>query len=143
MVALYEVHEPIDVVTVTAQLKKDGTLKEMGGASYLSDLLNVVPTSAHAERYGRIIMENYTKRKLIETAAAVTELAFRDQGEADAILDKDEQEIFDISPEATRRGFIPIKDALAASFDRLDELHKKTGGLRGGATGFTDLDFRL
>ena len=143
MMALYESHEPIDVVSLTAQLKSDGNLKAVGGASYLSDLLNVVPTSAHAERYGRIIHENYTKRSLIEVGAKITEYAFKDEGSASSIVDKAEQEIFAISQTATKRDFIPIKDALASSFDRLDELHKRAGGLRGVPTGFSDLDFRL
>lgn len=143
MIVLYEAHEPLDVVSVTAQLKKDGTLKRVGGSSYVSDLLNVVPTSAHAKKYARIIQEHYTKRRLIELGAKVTELAFKDQGDAKEILDSAEQEIFAISQAATKRDFIPIKDALASSFDRLDELHKRAGGLRGVPTGFPDVDFRL
>ncbi len=143
MLTLYEAHEPLDVVSVTAQLKKDGTLKRVGGASYVSELLNVVPTSAHAQKYARIIQEQYTKRRLIELGARVTELAFKDQGDAKEILDSAEQEIFAISQQTTKRDFIPIKDALASSFDRLDELHKRAGGLRGVPTGFNDLDFRL
>jgi replicative DNA helicase len=143
MLTLYESHEPIDVVSVTAQLKSDGSLKQIGGASYLSDLLNVVPTSAHAERYGRIIQENFTKRQLVEVGARITELAFQDEGSAVSIVDNAEQQIFAISQQAMKRDFIPIKDALASSFDRLDELHKRAGGLRGVPTGFPDLDFRL
>ena len=143
MIELYESHEPIDVVTVTAQMKKDGRLKDAGGASYVSELLNVVPTSAHAERYGRIIQEHFTKRQLVEAAAKITEYAFREEGSAQQIVDRAEQEIFAISQQAMRRDFIPIKDALAASFDRLDELHKRAGGLRGVPTGFIDLDNKL
>ncbi len=143
MISLYEQHEPLDVVTVTSQLKKEGTLKDVGGPSYISELLDAVPTSAHAEQYGRIIQEQYTKRRLIETAAHITELAFLEEGGAQQVLDKAEQEIFAVSQGATRRDFIHIKDALASSFDRLDELHKKAGGLRGVATGFPDLDTKL
>lgn len=143
MMALYEAHEPIDVVSVTAQLKKDGTLKAAGGASYLSDLVNTVPTSAHAARYGRIIQENFTKRQLIDLGAKLTQMAFKEEGSAREIVDHAEQEIFAVSQEATKRDFVPIKDALASSFDRLDELHKRAGGMRGVPTGFGDLDFRL
>jgi replicative DNA helicase len=143
MITLYEAHEPLDVVSVTAQLKKDGTLKRVGGAPYVSELLNVVPTSAHAQKYARIIQEQYTKRRLIELGAKVTELAFKEQGDAKEILDNAEREMFAISQQTTRRDFIPIKDALASSFDRLDELHKRAGGLRGVPTGFNDVDFRL
>lgn len=143
MMELYEAHEPIDVVTVTAQLKKQGKLKDAGGASLLSELINVVPTSAHAQRYGRIVQEHFTKRQLVGAAARITELAFKEQGSAQEIVDSAEQELFAISQQAQRRDFIPIKDALAASFDRLDELHKRAGGLRGVPTGFIDLDNKL
>lgn len=143
MMELYEAHEPIDVVTITAQMKKTGTLKDIGGASYISELLNVVPTSAHAEQYARIIQEHATKRRLVESAAKITELAFKEEGSAQQIVDEAEQEIFAISQSTTRRDFIAIKDALASSFDRLDELHKRAGGLRGVPTGFGELDTKL
>ncbi len=143
MLNLFEAHEPLDVVTVAAQLKKDGQLTVAGGSSYLSDLVNVVPTSAHATQYGRIIQEMHTKRRLINAAAVVTERAYREEGSAQEILDIAEQEIFAISQGSVKRDFLPIKDALAASFDRLDELHKRSGGYRGIATGFSDVDFKL
>ncbi|MBI2404770.1 replicative DNA helicase [Candidatus Gottesmanbacteria bacterium] len=143
MIALFEERSPIDVVTLTAQLKKSGELKDVGGHPYLSDLLNVVPTSAHAAQYGHIIKEHYIKRQLVKAAVKMTEDAFREEGEAQKILDRAESEIFAISQQSQRRDFMPIKMALAASFDRLDELHKRAGGLRGVSTGFTDIDFRL
>lgn len=143
MLSLFENHEPIDTVTVVSQLKKNGDLKAVGGASFVNELLNVVPTSAHAEKYGRIIHELYIKRMLIESAAHISDLAFQEEGEAQELLDEAEAKIFAIAEHATKRDFIAIKDALAASFDRLDELHKRAGGLRGIPTGFTDLDLRL
>lgn len=143
VLTLFEQHEPLDMVTVTAQLKKDGTLEAAGGSGYISELLDVVPTSAHAAQYGRIIRELFTKRRLIAAAARVTEEAFKETGSAQELLDGAEQEIFAISQGAVKRDFLPIKDALAASFDRLDELHKRAGGFRGVPTGFADLDFRL
>lgn len=143
MMALYEAHDPIDVVTVTAQLKKTGDLAKVGGASYVSELLNVVPTSAHAEQYARIIQEHAIKRRLVASAAKITEMAFREEGGAQQIVDEAEQEIFAISQSSVRKDFVPIKDALAASFDRLDELHKRAGGLRGVPTGFTEADNKL
>lgn len=143
MLALFEAHEPIDIVTLGAAMKKSGTFKEVGGSAYITDLLNVVPTSAHGARYGKIIRELSTKRRLIHAAAKITELAFKEEGSVQQILDASEQEIFSISQQNIRSDFIPIKDALASSFDRLDELHKRAGGLRGVPTGFSDLDFRL
>lgn len=143
MLTLFEQHEPIDVVTVTSCLKRSGQLQKAGGSGVIRELLNVVPTSAHAVTYGRIIQEYYTKRKLIQAAASINEKAFSEEGTAQEILDSAEQEIFAIAEHATKRDFIPIKDALASSFDRLDELHKKTEGLRGVPTGFSELDFKL
>lgn len=143
MLSLYERRDPIDVVTVIAELKKQGNLAAAGGSSYINNLLTVVPTSAHTQKYGQIVKEHCTKRMLIKASGAITELAFSEEGEAQQILDAAEQEIFAIAQHATRRDFIAIKDALASSFDRLDELHKRAGGLRGVPTGFPDLDFRL
>jgi replicative DNA helicase len=143
MIALYEQHNPIDVVTVTSELKKIGKLPLVGSAGYVADLVSAVPTSAHSEQYARIIKECYTKRLLISAASKINELAFKDEGEAQSILDDAEQSIFAISQHAMKRDFIAIKDALASSFDRLDELHKRAGGLRGVPTGFADLDFKL
>ncbi len=143
MLSLYERHDPIDVVTVVNELKKQGTLADAGGASVINELVNVVPTSANAEQYGHIIKEYSTKRLLISAASEINSLAFKEEGDVQSILDNAEQQIFSISQHAMRRDFIPIKDALASSFDRLDELHKRAGGLRGVATGFHDLDMKL
>ncbi len=143
MMTLYDKHEPIDIVTVTAEIKKTGKLKDIGGAAYLSELLNVVATSAHAENYGRIIEDHFVKRQLITASARITEKAFSESGDARQILDMAEREVFAISQLHARRDFIAVKDILAESFDRLDELHKKAGGLRGLPTGFTDLDNKL
>jgi len=142
MLSLFEKHEPIDIVTVTAELKKSGDFKKIG-PDYLTSILDTVPTSAHAENYGRLVQDNYTRRTLISAGAKITEEAYSDEGDVKQILDLAESEIFAISQYHARRDFIPIRDALAESFDRLDELHKKAGGLRGLPTGFADLDNRL
>lgn len=138
--ALYEERAPIDIVTLTEKLKKQRVLTKIGGATYLTELVNKVPTAAHVEEYGQIIKDNYTKRELISAAAKITEQAFDEGVEASSVLDKAEQEVFSLSQRYLKQAFIPVKDALAESFDRLDELHKKAGGLRGVPTGFKDLD---
>lgn len=140
---LYEDREPIDIITLTAKLKKGGDLEKVGGTAYLTELANAVPTSANIEGYGKIVTENYTKRKLISIASKVSEMAFDAKSEVKDILDKSEQEIFSISQANAKRNFITLKSALAESFDRLDELHKSSSGLRGVSTGFTDLDNKL
>jgi replicative DNA helicase len=140
MLTLYEKREPIDVVTIADQLKKMHALKRIGGSDVLADLVERVPTAAHTKHYGMIIKDNYTKRQLISMAAEVTDLAFDDGGEVASVMDKAEQSIFSLSQQHLKQVFIPIKDALAESFDRLDELHKSSAGLRGVASGFPDLD---
>jgi len=143
MTALFEKHEPIDIVTVTAQLKKMGKYKEIGGATYLTDLTNIVPTSANIEVYGRIVADHFLRRKLIDISARVTQNAFDEKEEAKVVLDQAESEILSVAQQRSHKDFILIKDALAESFDRLDELHKKGGGFRGVQTGFNDLDNKL
>lgn len=143
MLILFEEHSPVDVVTVTAGLKKQGKLKESGGSAYVSELLTIVPTSAHATQYGNLIKEYALKRQLISASAKLTEAAFSEVGSAQEVLEQAEQEIFSIAQHSSKRDFIHIKDTLTESFDRLDELHKNAGGFRGVPTGFADLDFKL
>ncbi len=140
MISLYEERVPIDLITLTEKLKKQKNLSKTGGSTYLTDLVNNVPTSAHVEEYGKIIKDNYTKRELISAAAKVTEKAFDESQEAASVLDRAEQEIFSLSQRYLKQAFMPVKDALAESFDRLDELHKRAGGLRGIPSGFKDMD---
>ncbi len=140
---LFEKREPIDMITITAQLKKNGDYKKVGGKEYLTELVNFVPTSAHIENYARIIEENYIKRRLIHFSSELTEDAFAEKSDARTVLEIAEKKIFSISQGQTRIGFIALRDALAESFDRLDEISKNDTGLRGIATGFIDLDNKL
>ncbi len=140
---LFEQREPIDLVTVSAELKKRGSYEAVGGTSYLSSLVNVVPTAAHVEHYARIVAENATRRNLITTATKIAQSSYDDTADVKELLDQAESQIFAISQHHARGDFISIKDALAESFDRLDELHKKSGSLRGVPTGFRDLDGKL
>ncbi|PIU32984.1 replicative DNA helicase [Candidatus Woesebacteria bacterium CG_4_10_14_0_2_um_filter_39_14] len=140
---LYEERQPIDIITLKEKLKTKKLLSKVGGTGYLTELVNAVPTAAHVEQYAKIVKDNYTKRELISSAGKIAEEAFGEEGQAAEILDKAEQSIFSLSQKYLRQGFIPVKDALAESFDRLDELHKQVGGLRGVPTGFKDLDNTL
>lgn len=140
--SLFEQHKPVDLITVSSGLRRKRTLKKIGGHAFLSELLGVVPTAANIEHYGKMILEEYTKRQLISASSKIAESAFS-EGEASQILDTAEAEIFAISQAHLRRDFIHVKDALAQSFDRLDELHKMSEGLRGIPTGFSDLDSKL
>lgn len=140
---LYEKRDPIDLITLTAQLKKKGKLDKVGGATYLSQLASGVPTSSHITQYAQIVRDLSVKRQLILTSIKISQSAFEETGDIRSLLDETEQMIFGLSQQQLRQNFLPLKDALAESFDRLDELHKKAGGLRGVPTGFWDLDGKL
>lgn len=142
MLSLYENRKPIDILTLTEELKKKKIYKVVGQA-YLTDLVNIVPTAANISHYAAIIKEAAIRRELIRLGSNMAELSFEDDKELKEILEKAESSIFSISKEHTTRGFIQIKNALAASFDRIDEIHKKGSGLRGIKTGFYDLDNML
>ncbi|MCX7881469.1 MAG: replicative DNA helicase [Patescibacteria group bacterium] len=143
MIGLFEKQEPIDLVTVKNQLKKQGDLSKVGGQSYLSELINTVPSSAYVEHYGRIVKDHATKRKLIELSSRLVERSFEEKGDVRNLLDQAEFEIFSLSQEHLHRDFIELKEILAGSFERLEEFMKKGSHLRGVPTGFPDLDNKL
>ena len=136
---LYQEREPIDVVSVSERLKKQKDLT-LVGAGYLAELVNGVPTAAHAEHYAHLVKDMYTKRMLIVAAGKISDLAFDDAGDVRQILDNAESTVFSLSQQNLRQVFVPVKEILAESFDRLDELHKSAGSLRGVPTGFKELD---
>ena len=143
IITLYEKRIPTDIVTVTDELNRIKKYDEVGGTGYLSTLVNSVPTSAHIEHYSQLVKDRATKRFLISTAAKITEEAFKEETEVKDLLDMSEQSLFGISQENLHQNFVPLKDTLVKSFDRLDELHKKGSGLRGLGTGFADIDKKL
>ncbi|MDO8618752.1 MAG: replicative DNA helicase [Candidatus Daviesbacteria bacterium] len=140
---LFDKREPVDLVTLTEELKKKGVYDKIGGSAYLTSLINIVPTSAHVEYYAKIIKEHALRRNLISEATRLIEQAFDEEKPVDLLLESAESAIFSLSQDHVKRDFIPIKDALAESFDRLDELQKSSGKLRGVPTGFRDLDSKL
>jgi len=142
-IELYEERTPIDILTVSERLKKKKLLKNIGGSSYLSDLANKVPTAAHVEHYGKIVKDAATKRSLLSAATKLVDLSLDEGLGANELLDKAESEVFSLTQRHLTKSFTQVKDALAESFDRLDELHKQGEGLRGVATGFKDLDDAL
>ncbi|MBI3984574.1 MAG: replicative DNA helicase [Candidatus Levybacteria bacterium] len=139
MLSLFEERKPIDILTLTQKLKKIKNGDKVD-SNYISDLVNVVPTAANIEEYASIIKEASTKRNLISAGTNIAENAFKEDAQVEELLDKAESSIFAISTGHNTKGFLPIKESLAESFDRIDELHKKGAGFRGIQTGFPDLD---
>ncbi len=143
IISLYEKQQPVDLVTLKNQLQKEGTLKKVGGTGYLSELINTVPTSANVENYGRIVKDHNIRRKLITTSSRLAEKSFDEKGDIKTLLDQAEAEIFAISQAQMHRDFIPLKDILGESFERIEEFMKTGAKLRGVPTGFIDLDSKL
>lgn len=137
---LFEKRRPIDMVTMTEELENAKKLEEIGGASYLTSLANGVPTAAHVTHYAEIIKNKSTLRKLIKAANDISGLGYNEEDDVDNLLDKAESSLFAISQKYLSENFIHIKDILAQSFDRIDQLHKDKGKIRGVPTGFKDLD---
>ncbi len=140
ILSLYEERTPVDVLTVTERLKKQKNLKKIGGASYLTDIANKVPTAAHVEHYGKIVKDHAVKRSLMKAATRLVEFSLDEGMSSGDLLDRAESEVFSLTQKHLTKVFTSVRDTLAESFDRLDELHKQGEGLRGIATGFSDLD---
>lgn len=143
MLELYDKRMTIDVITLKDQLTKDKTIRIAGGVSAISQLSNLLSTAANVENYASMVKEKYVKRELISLSNEMGSLAFDESKEVNEILDTAEQQVMAISQTHARRDFFPIKQTLVESFDRLDELQKSGGELRGLPTGFADLDHML
>ncbi len=137
---LYEKHSPIDILTLSDQLKSTGFIDFVGGASYLTELTNFVPTAAHAEQYASIIAEKAMRRRLIKVSQDTVELGYNEENGLQELIEEAESKLFEVSQQHVKQDIASIETILGESFDRLDELHKDKGTLRGIPTGFKDLD---
>ncbi len=140
MLGLYERREPIDVLSLSSQLKDANLLDAIGGMGFLTSLSESVATASNVVHYGNIIQKKATLRRLERAAADISESSFNEQEDVDVLLDQAEQKLFHISQRYLKQNFVPIKSILTETFDRIDELHKEAGKIRGLPTGFSDLD---
>lgn len=137
---LYEKHSPIDVLTLSNKLKEDGLLDTVGGAAYLTDLTNYVPTAAHVEHYGEIVAQKAIRRRLIKASQDMVGMGYDETQGVNDLIEQAETELFKVSQQHVKQDISSIEEILAESFDRLDELHKDKGKIRGVPTGLRDLD---
>jgi len=143
MQELYEKREPLDVLSLSNRLEEKEQLEQIGGRGYLVSLANTVPSAAHVENYAQIVQKKATLRRLLEAAQEINNLSTQMSEDTEALLDKAEQKIFAISQKYLKKKFLPIKSILTEAFDRIDDLHKEAGKLRGIPTGYTELDNKL
>ncbi|MCU0679326.1 MAG: replicative DNA helicase [Planctomycetes bacterium] len=137
---LYARHEPIDILSLTNRLEEKNSLENIGGRTYLAHLSNYSATASHVVHYANIIQRKATLRRLQQAASEITESSFQEEDDVDDILDKAQQKLFGVSQKYLRNVFLPVDKLLAEAFDRIDELHRQSGKLRGLPTGFPDLD---
>lgn len=140
MMNLFEHHKPVDLLTLTDQLKKKDQLEAIGGSAYLTELTNYVPTAAHAESYAEIVEQKAVRRRLIKASADISELGYDEETTTQELLEKAEAELFSVSDQSLKQDLVSIESILTESFDRIEELHRNKGQLRGIRTGYRDLD---
>ena len=140
MLYLYEHHEPIDLLSLSNRLKETKELETIGGHSALASLANTVPTAANVVHYAKIVSKKSVLRKLINNASEIITDAYNETKEIELTLDDAEQKIFSVSKKHVRQDFTPVKPILEEAFDRIDDLHKNKGKMRGIPTGFVELD---
>lgn len=142
----FELHtksSPIDILTVSSRLKDTSQLEQAGGMSYLTELINTVPSSANANHYAEIVSAKHTMRELIRAAEQITGLGYDEEEEIHEIIDRAEKTLYAVTNKTGGHKFVPIRDTLAGAWERLDHLHKTRDELRGVPTGFKDLDNKL
>ena len=140
MIRLYERHKPVDLLTLTDELTKKDELDMIGGSAYLTELTNYVPTAAHAEAYAEMVAQKAIRRRLIRASAEIGELGYAEDADVQELLQKAEQELFSVSDQSLKQDLVSIEQILTDSFDRMEELHRNKGALRGVRTGWRDLD---
>lgn len=140
IVVLFERNEPVDIVTVSEELKRRGLLDEIGGAVYLTGLTMNVSTSANVEYHAHIVLEKALLRGLITTSTEIATRAYSDSEDVIDLLDLAETKIFQISEHKMKRTATPLKKAVNATIELLEKVHGKHGGITGVPTGFVDLD---
>lgn len=140
MMRLYEKHRPVDLLTLTDELKRKKQLDTIGGSAFLTELTNYVPTAANAETYAEMVAQTSVRRRLIKASADISELGFDEDTTTQELLEKAEAELFGVSDQSLKQDLSSLESILTESFDRLEELHRNKGALRGIRTGYRDLD---
>jgi replicative DNA helicase len=140
MMRLYEKHKPVDLLTLTDELKRKKELDTVGGSAYLTELTNYVPTSAHAEAYAKLVASKAVRRRLIKASGDISEMGYNEETSTEELLEQAEAELFAVSDQSLKQDMVSIESILTESFDRMEELHRNKGALRGVRTGYKGLD---
>ena len=137
---LYSKNEPADLLTISTRLEEKNILEMCGGRTYLAALINSVPTASNVANYANIVHRKAVRRRLLLASHEISRLGYQEENDIEKILDEAQQNLFAVSSIHFKQTFTPIRNVLTDAFDRIDELHKNKGQLRGLPTGFTQLD---
>lgn len=143
MLDLFSKSTPVDLLSLSSRLKEKNLLDDVGGSTYLSELVSSVPSSAHVEHYAEIVRKKYLMRKLIEASEHIALLGYEEAHEIEYILDAAEKRIFEVTNTSNLHNFTSLKDALGEAWERLDRLHRSEDKIRGVPTGYQELDNKL
>ncbi|MBI5133774.1 MAG: replicative DNA helicase [Candidatus Taylorbacteria bacterium] len=135
--------EPIDLLSLSNKLKNESLLERAGGASYLSELVQLVPSASNVRHYASIVQKKSMMRKLIEAGEHITHTGFQENGELEEIIDTAEKRLFDVTNSVGTHKFVELKDTLTEAWNQIEKLHSSKDELRGVPTGFKALDEKL
>lgn len=140
IVSLFSENKPVDILALKEDFREKGKLKEMGGASYLADLVNSVPTTVNVPYYAQIVKEKHILRDLLKTADFIRSLSYDDSQDLDIVLDRAQSSIFDITQQRVKTPYRHIKDVLTETFEHIEALYERKEHITGIPTGFVQLD---
>ena len=140
VIELYRKGRPVDILTLSEELKKRKTLEMVGGRAYIAMLSTFVPSTSNAGEYAKIISEKAVLRKLIQTASDIIDKGYQEKTDSAEVLEYAERGIFEISQSRQKKDYAPIKDILWSNIAKIDEMSKLDGNITGLTTGFIDLD---
>jgi replicative DNA helicase len=143
MMDLHTKANPIDLLSVSSRLKEKEALDQIGGMSYLTEVVHGVPSSSNAKYYAEIVQKKHVMRDLILASEQIAELGWNEATDLEELLDQAEKRIFEVTNFSGSHKFVALKDTLMEAWERLDRLHKTKGELRGVPSGFKDLDAKL
>ncbi|MFW5648817.1 MAG: replicative DNA helicase [Candidatus Alkaliphilus sp. MAG34] len=143
MHGLFDRNEPVDLITLTEELKKQGTLEAIGGIPYLTSLASGVPIASNVRYYAEIVEKKSVLRELIKASQEIVHLGYSSDVEVSEVIEQAQKNIYDISQDRSDRGFVLIKDVLSDTFDKIEELYESKTEITGMTTGFIDLDKKL
>ena len=143
MRTLYNKRSPLDILTLSEQLKSSKQLDRIGGASYLTELTNTVPTAAHLEQYAEIVADKSIRRRLISASEDIAAVGHDENKSLQELIEDAETRLFEVSQRHVKQDITSLESILGESFDRIDDLHRNKGGLRGIPTGLRDIDKAL